>query len=311
MQTHRPTHRLAGVWAAALTALDDRLALDAGLSVAHARWLLANGCDGVLLLGSTGEANSLALPERLALIAAAAGALPAERLMLGIGSPSLADAAALGRAALAAGCPNLLALPPYYYKRASEDGLFAFFAELIERIGDARLRLFLYSIPQLSGVPVTPTLFGRLTTAYPGTVEGMKDSARDWPATARLIAEFPEHAIFSGVERFLLENLRAGGPGCIAASANVLAPLLQRLYRVWRTPAADPLHTDVEAAREAIGNAPIVPALKALTRRRSGNEAWRNVLPPFLPLPPATERALRARLDAMRFFDLVPEMAAA
>ncbi|MSO71395.1 MAG: dihydrodipicolinate synthase family protein [Alphaproteobacteria bacterium] len=311
MQEHRPSHRLAGVWAAALTAADDQLALDIGRSVAHARWLLAHGCDGVLLLGTTGEANSLSYAERLDLIGASAATIEADRLMIGIGSSSLADAVALGRTSLAAGCPNLLALPPFYYKTASEDGLFAFFAEVIERIGDPRLRLFLYNIPKLSGVAVTVELFARLVTAFPGTVEGIKDAAGDWLATERLIADFPDHAIFCGPERFLLETLRAGGAGCIASTANVLAPLLQRQYRAWRTPEADRLQAEVEASRAALDAAPMVAALKALTRRRSGDAAWRNLLPPLQPLAPDVERALFARLAAIRFFDLVPEMAAA
>lgn len=311
MQDHRPTHRLAGVWAAALSALDDRLALDLGRSVAHARWLLANGCDGVLMLGTTGEANSLSYAERLELIGVAANALPADRLMLGIGSSSLGDAVALGRTALAAGCPNLLALPPYYFKSPTEDGLFSFFAELIERIGDPRLRLFLYNIPKLSGVAITADLFARLVTAFPGTVEGIKDADGDWTATERLITDFPGHAIFCGPERFLLGTLRAGGAGCIASTANVLAPLLQRQYRAWRTPDADRLQDEIEATRAALGSIPIVAALKALTRRRSGDAAWRNLLPPLQPLSPEAEGALFARLAAVRFFDLIPEMAAA
>jgi 4-hydroxy-tetrahydrodipicolinate synthase len=311
MQTHKSKHRLPGIWAASLTALDERYALDIGRSVAHARWLLAHGCDGVLILGTTGEANSLAYAERMELIGACAATIPAERLMLGIGSPSLGDAVALARTALAGGCANLLALPPYYYKPASEDGLYAFFAALIERIGDPRLRLFLYNIPQQTGVPITPELFGRLSTDFPGIVEGIKDATGDWPATARLIAAFPKHAIYAGPDRFLLQTLRAGGPGCIAATANVTAPLLQRLYRAWRTPEAEGLHAEVEATRAAFGNISMVPALKALTLRRSGDKAWRHVLPPLRPLAPEAERALFGRLSAMHFFDLVPEMAAA
>ena len=307
MDEHRPPHPLAGVWAAALTPLGDSLAPDRERVLAHARWLLANGCDGVLLLGTTGEANSLSVEARRALIDATS-ALPPERLMIGIGSSALDDAVALGQEALGAGCPNLLALPPFYYKTPSEDGLFAFFAELVARLADPRLRLYLYQIPKMSGVALTPSLIRRLITAFPGTLAGIKDSSGDWVGTAHLIAEFPVLTVFSGTERHLLDNLRAGGPGCISAAANVAAPAIQRLYQAWRTPEAARLLEPAVAARAAMEGLPMIPAMKALLRRKTGDRAWCNLVPPFLPLTAEEERALVARLDVAHFFESVPEM---
>src|ERR1700722_19146505 len=204
----------SGVYAAVLTPLTKELEPDPALFVAQCRWLLENGCDGLAPLGTTGEANSLSVDQRITLIEAAAGAgLPMTKFIPGAGSCALADAVKVTRAAVNAGAAGALLLPPFYYKNPSEDGLFAFFSEVIQRVGDKRLKLYLYLFPQFSTVPITSALIARLMAAYPGTIAVLKDSSGDWSNSARLLKEFPGFGVFSGSEEFLLANLRAGGVG--------------------------------------------------------------------------------------------------
>jgi 4-hydroxy-tetrahydrodipicolinate synthase len=289
---------LRGVYAAVLTPFDDRLEPNAKAYVAHCRWLLANGCDGLAPLGTTGEANSLSVAQRLALIEATAVAgLPMDRFIVGTGSCALADAVSVTKAALAAGSGGALLLPPFYYKNPSEDGLFAFFSEVVERVGDGRLRLYLYHFPQMSAVPITPALIARLKTRYGATIAGVKDSSGDWSYTADLLKEIPGFGAFSGTEQFLLANLRAGGAGCISASTNVTAPMARAVYLAWQQANADALQEALTAARLVLQGFPFQGGLKELVARITGDRHWLNVIPPNRPLSPAQRDELFARLS--------------
>lgn len=299
-----------GVYAAVLTPFDERLEPDHKTYVAHCRWLLENGCDGLAPLGTTGEANSMSLAQRLALIeATAAAGLPMAKFIMGTGSAALADAVSLTKAAVAAGAGGALLLPPFYYKNPSEDGLFAFFSEVIERVGDRRLRLFLYHIPPMSAVPIPPALIHRLKAAYGATIAGVKDSSGDWNYTANLLKEIPGFGAFSGTEQFLLANLRAGGAGCISASTNVTAALAQRVARAWRQPEADALQEKLTAARLVLQGFPFQACLKELVARRTGDRRWLNLIPPNRPLSQAQRDDLFAKLR--RLPEMEPLLAAA
>jgi 4-hydroxy-tetrahydrodipicolinate synthase len=289
-----------GVYAAVLTPFNRALEPDPALFVAHCRWLLANGCDGLAPLGTTGEANSLSVAQRILLIeAAAASGIPMAKFIAGAGSCSLADAVTVTRAAINAGAAGALLLPPFYYKNPTEDGLFAFFAGVIERVGDTRLRVYLYHFPQLSTVPITAALISRLLAAYPGTIAGLKDSSGDWSNTAMLLREFPGFGVFSGTEEFLLANLRAGGVGCISASTNVTAPLARALYLAWRERRADEMQTALTEVRLVIQSYPMQAALKHVVSAITGNHEWINILPPNRPLSETQAAELMDRLRAM------------
>lgn len=304
---------MSGVFAAALTPVTAELEPDLPGLVEHASWLLENGCDGVAVLGTTGEANSFSLDQRLAIVDAAQGALPADRVSIGTGCAALADTVRLTRAALDAGFRHVLMLPPFYYKNVSDDGVFRAFAETIERVGDDALRLTLYHFPQMSAVPISLDVVGRLLAAYPGTVAGLKDSSGDWENTAALLREFPGFAAFSGTERFLLDNLRAGGPGCISATTNVDAPMAQAVHRAWQAGAdeAGALQEALTRVRLVIQAYPAIPALKYLTSRRTGRADWLNLMPPLVDLDQASRESLVSELTALGFFDAVPQMKAA
>ncbi|HLT02287.1 MAG TPA: dihydrodipicolinate synthase family protein, partial [Geminicoccaceae bacterium] len=216
-ETHeRAPRRIAGVWCPVLTPVDQDLNPDAPRFVAHARWLLDEGCHGLVVFGTTGEANSFSVDERIALLEAAVEAgLPRERLVVGTGCCALTDTVRLTRHALSLGITGVLALPPFYYKNNSDEALFNSFDQVIQRVGDADFSLYLYHFPSLSGVPITPGLLERLGAAYPATLAGVKDSSGDWNNTRMLIERFPELAIFPGAETLLLPALEAGGAGCI------------------------------------------------------------------------------------------------
>jgi 4-hydroxy-tetrahydrodipicolinate synthase len=289
-----------GVFAAVLTPLTRSLEPDTRRFVAHCRWLLENGCDGLAPLGTTGEANSLSVGQRRALIEAAAGSgVHMERCIFGSGSCALADAVELTRAAVVAGAAGALLLPPFYYKNPTEDGLFAFFSEVIQRVGDARLRVYLYHFPQLSTVPITAGLIARLMAAYPGTIAGLKDSSGDWSNSANLLKQFPGFGLFSGSEEFLLANLRAGGVGCISATTNVTAPLAQAVYRAWQEPNADRLQKTLTEVRMVLQGYPAQAALKQVMSALTHDPAWLEILPPNRPLAAAQASELIARLTAL------------
>ena len=169
-----------GVVAAVLTPMDENLEPDHKAFGAHCHRLLAAGCHGLSVFGTTGEANSLSVDERLAALEALVdGDVPAETLLPGTGSCALTDTVRLSRAALEVGAAGVLALPPFYYKGVGDDGLYRFFAEVVERIGDERLRLYLYHIPQMTGVDLGLPLISRLIDSYPGVIVGTKDSSGD------------------------------------------------------------------------------------------------------------------------------------
>lgn len=289
-----------GVYAAVLTPFTDALEPDRERFVRHCKWLLANGCDGLAPLGTTGEANSLSVAQRLALIdAAAEGGVPMGQCIIGTGSCALADAVAVTKAAVAAGAGGALLLPPFYYKNPSEDGLFAFFSEVIERVGDRRFKLYLYHFPQLSTVPITLTLVARLKRAYGETIAGLKDSSGDWQVSASFLREFPGFGVFSGSEEFLLPNLRAGGVGCISASTNVTAPLARPVYLAWHKAEADGMQSGLTEVRLIFQSYPLQAALKEVMARVTGDAAWRILLPPNRALEPAQQAELAQRLAAL------------
>src|SRR6266853_5430867 len=221
----------AGVLVPVLTPFTRSGEPDAGRFIAFCRWLLDQGADGLAIFGTTSEANSMAASERMELLdRLIASGIPAAKLMPGAGACSMTEAATLIRHAVGHGVGGVLMLPPFYYKGMDDDGLFAFFAGVIDRVGSSALRVFLYHIPPQTVLGLSLDLVGRLIEAYPETVVGLKDSSGDWNNTAALLERFPGFAVFPGSEVFLLDGLRKGGAGCITASGHVNVPRRQRVY---------------------------------------------------------------------------------
>ncbi len=291
-----------GVLPPVLTPFTEDLAPDRAAFVAHCRWLLCQGADGLAVFGTTSEANSLSGAERMGLLdALVADGIDPAALMPGTGCCALPDSVALTRHALDAGCGGVLMLPPFYYKGVDDDGVFASIAEVIERIGDTRLRVYLYHIPPMAGIGFNLDVVGRLIDAYPKTVVGLKDSSGDWRNTEALISAWPDFATFSGSEVFLLANLRAGGAGCITATGNVNLAAIRTLYARWRSPEADVLQAEITALREAVQAHPMIPALKAILAAHRSAPGWARVRPPLSALAPAAAAALTGALREREF----------
>jgi 4-hydroxy-tetrahydrodipicolinate synthase len=307
MTTAGPTpsdRRVRGVLAPVLTPFHADLSPDARRLARHCRWLLAHGCAGLAPFGTTSEANSLSVAEREDLLdAVLADGVPADRLVPGTGACAVPDAVRLTSQAVRRGCAGVLALPPFYYKAVSEDGLFRFFAEVIERVGDDRLRVYLYHIPPIAQVGFSPKLVERLLRAYPRAVAGMKDSSGDFANTKAILDLFAKEGfdVFVGSERFLLAGMREGGAGCISATANVNAAAIDRLYREWRSPGAEALQEELNGVRGALEKVPVIPALKAVLAHHAGDPEWLPVRPPLAPLAPAQRDAVLADLSARGF----------
>lgn len=289
-----------GVCAAVLAPFDAQYEIDAPLLIDHAKWLLANGCVGLSSTGSTGEGNSMPTRQRIGLLETLLKAgLPADRMIPGTGAAALGDVVELTRHAVQAGCAGALVLPPYYYKNPSEDGLFAAFASLIERVADNRLRLYLYHIPQFTAVPIPYTVIDRLIDAFPGIITGLKDSFGDWNYSETLLKRLPGFAVYPGSEIFLSRVKKAGGAGCISGTVNFTAPLAAQVYAATSDAEAERLQRKLDEVRRVVEARPLVPALKAITAEIAGQPGWARVLPPFVPLPDAVRIDLFKALDGI------------
>ena len=289
---------LRGVIAPVITPFGPDLRPDAGRLVKLCRWLLGHDA-GLAVFGTTSEANSLSVGEKLVLLDALVDAgLPATRMMPGTGCCALTDTVELTRQAVRHGCGGVLMLPPFYYKGVTDDGLYASYSEVIQRVGDARLRIYLYHIPQVSQIPLSPALIERLLGTYPGTVAGIKDSSGDWNSVRGLLERFAARgfAVFPGSEALLLAAMRGGGAGCISAQANVNPGAIAQLHRGWQRPDADAQQAALDALRIALLKYPMIAALKALVAHFGADEAWARVRPPLVSLDAGQRAALLAAL---------------
>ncbi len=300
---------LGGVFAPVLTPFDAELMPDRKAHAGFCRWLLGQGA-GLAIFGTNSEANSLSLTERLGLLEyLLADGLPAARMMPGTGACALPDAVELCRAAAAAPTAAVLMLPPFYYKGVSDDGLFAFYAETIERVGSPELRICLYHIPQMSGVPISLGLIGRLIARYPGTVIGIKDSGGDIRHTRTMLETFPDFRVFCGSESFLTETVRHSGAGCISASANVNPAAICGAYERVAEAGAAERQAALDVFRQTLDRYPMIPALKRIVAEFTRYPGFARVRPPLVRLDEDRSRELIGKLNAMGF--AAPELAAA
>lgn len=299
METTQPS----GILSPALTAFTEQFEIDAERTVAHFRWLLKEGCDALVVFGTTSEANSLSVTERTGFLeyAVSAGIDP-NKLLPGTGCCSLPDSVVLTKHAIGLGCPGVLVLPPFYYKAVSDEGLFRYFATLIERVGDGRLRIYLYHIPPISQVAISFDLIEKLVTEFPRVVIGVKDSSGDWDHTRRLIELFAPGGfrVFPGSEMHLLPALREGAKGCISAFANINPAGLQNVFQNWLRPEADELQEEVQRQGRALRKYPVIPALKAILAKWRTEPEWENVRPPLVALSAEQRDALLRELAATR-----------
>ncbi|MEQ9638530.1 MAG: dihydrodipicolinate synthase family protein [Alphaproteobacteria bacterium] len=303
-------HALKGAWVAALTPLNEDLSADLPAMIAHYRWLLGNGCDGIAVLGTTGEANSFTVAERRQVIdAVSESGLAGDAVMIGTGCCAFPDTVELTKAVLGAGYDNVLMLPPFYYKGVSADGLFASYAEVIQRVGDSRLRIYVYDFPQMTGLEIDAELLARLHEAYPDTVVGVKDSSGRVDDMLATCERIPGFGTFAGTEQYLTDVVRAGGAGCISATANATAPFCGAVWRALQAdgPATDEAQARLTELRLMLQAYPAVPSLKALMADHTGRAAWNRVRPPMLPLD--AERTKKLLAEATSLDLALPEAA--
>lgn len=278
----------SGVIAPLITPFGEDGAPDFERFVSHGEWLMANGCTGLAPFGTTSEANSLGLEERMELLEELIdGGIDPTKLLPGTGMCSLTDAITLTQHAVEMECGGCLMLPPFYYKAPSEEGLFRYFSEVIEAVGDDRLKVYLYHIPPIAQVGFTLPLIGRLMKAYPDTVVGLKDSSGDWANTKSILDEYPTLEIFPGSEAFLLDGLRSGSSGTISASANVNPAALYKVYQNWQSADADALQAKIGNVRKVFQSLNMIPFIKAIVAHYRGDPGWAKLRPPFIELPAA------------------------
>src|SRR5438876_6155833 len=328
---------IRGVLAPVVTPFKDDFSPDRKRFIAHCKWLLSQNC-GLAVFGTNSEANSLSMEERAILLdeLVAAGVDPS-RIMPGIGCCSIMETVKLTKQAVGNGCAGVLMLPPFYYKDVSEEGLYRYFSEVVQRVGDARLKIYLYHIPLVAVVGITTGLVERLLAAYPDAIAGMKDSSGDWNNTKTFLDAFAVRAgravstagaartfdVFVGSESFLLANMRNGGVGTISATANVNAAAIHELYqkcsgvcvkrrgsrKALGTSASTPaeleaLQTRLNVVREVFSTRKfpsIIAALKQAIAIYTDDPAWRTVRPPLVELTPEQAETLAAELKAISF----------
>jgi 4-hydroxy-tetrahydrodipicolinate synthase len=297
------SRRITGVLSPVVTPFAADLSPDPDRFIRQCRWLLAQNV-GLAAFGTNSEANSLSAEERIELLDRLVGAgVDPARMMPGTGCCALPDSVRLTAHAVKLGCAGALMLPPFYYKGVSDDGLFRSFAEVIERVGDARLRVYLYHIPPVAQVPITLGLVERLLKAYPAQTAGMKDSSGDWKNTRAFLDAFAPSGfdVFAGSETFLLANMRHGGVGCISATANVHPGPIARLFDTWRNVDADAQQARLDEIRGVFQKFPMIPALKTAIAHYGRDASWATVRPPLVELTGDQAKALVTDLDQKRF----------
>jgi 4-hydroxy-tetrahydrodipicolinate synthase len=295
--------RITGVLSPVVTPFKADLSPDPDRFVRQCKWLLSQNV-GLAVFGTNSEANSIAVDEKMVLLEklVSAGVDPA-RMMPGTGHCAIPDSVKLTAQAVKLGCAGVLMLPPFYYKGVSDEGLYRNFAEIIERVGEPRLRVYLYHIPPVAQVPISLALVEKLLKKYPGTIAGMKDSGGDWNNTKAFLDAYAKDGfdVFPGAETFLLQGMRHGGAGCISATANTNPGPIARLFETWRNGDADAQQTRLDEIRTTFAKYPMIPALKAAIAHYGGDAAWAKVRPPLVELTPEQNRGLIADLDARGF----------
>ena len=295
---------MEGVIAAVPTPVDENLAPLKDLFVEHCAWALENGCDGLNILGSTGEANSFDGDSRRQVMTWAAEALPNNRLMVGTGTPSLAETITLTEHADDLGYSVALALPPYYYKNPSDEGLYAHYATLIDKIGRDDLRIYMYHFPQMSQVPFSVELVLRLKAEFGPIIAGLKDSSGDFSQSKAFIEATggvdQDFDVYPSSEAFLWDGLSIGSAGIISGSTNIFANLVQAARTAPEGAERDAAMAAVTKARTTAAGYPLMAAMKTAEYWRTGDEGWLRMQPPLRPLSDDQKAALKADLAALK-----------
>jgi len=293
--------RSAEVFAPALTPFHADLSVNRPAFIGFCRWLVSQRV-GLAVFGTNSEANSLSVSEKIDLLDALVEAgIPPARLLPGVGLCALPDAIALTKKAVDLECAGALALPPFYFKPAHDDGLFAYYSQIIQAVGSDRLKIYLYHIPQFTGVGITHALIERLIKEYPRTVVGIKDSSGDWANTESMLRSFPGFRIFPASESLLEKALPLGAAGCISATANVQPRTIVDAIERWGSDDFAGLQARANAVRSLFQQHPMIPALKYVVGEAMEDRTWRNVRPPLRSATDDWAGTLARELSALNF----------
>lgn len=270
-----------GIFTASLTPMNEDLSVNHQLLVDHLNWLLQNGSDGICLLGTTGEANSLTVEERLEVIDRVVDSgINLQKILIGTGCCAYPDTVKLTKYAVEKGAGGILMLPPFYYKNLSDAGILDYFKLVIGKVDNPDMRIYLYHFPKMTGVPFTLSLVQKLIKAHPGIIVGLKDSGGDWAHMASFCNEIPGFKVYAGTEKYLLPILQAGGAGCISASTNATGALCGEIYNQWQADTAKELQAYLSKVRTTFERAPFVSGLKYMFSVWKNNPLWLQMRPP-------------------------------
>ncbi|HET9095708.1 MAG TPA: dihydrodipicolinate synthase family protein [Candidatus Baltobacteraceae bacterium] len=274
------TAQLAGVCAAVVTPFDADLRPDARVAAAHYESLLRSGCDSLNVLGTTGEAMSVSVDDRLRFMESIAGSgLPRERMMIGTGATALGDAIRLTGAAFRLGFAAALLMPPFFYRGISDDGVMHFFEHLFEGVHPPANGILLYNFPAMTGITFHAGLVDRLMSFFPGIIGGIKDSSNDADLQREIHERHPDLLVFPSSESFLTDARERGYAGCISGTV-ALWP--QLAARVWAGDSG--AQNDLTDRRETIARIPLLPGVRYVLARVSGDPDWERSMPPLMPL---------------------------
>jgi len=272
-----------GIYAAALTPINSDFQCNSDELADHCLDLLSRGCSGIALFGTTGEGASFSVEERtVALQEVIAKGLDPDKIILGNGSSSLPDTVALIQAAQHLGCQTFLIAPPSFYKNNSEEGVIAFYRSIIRKVSKNKLKVILYHIPQLSGVPITKKIITTLGNEFPGIFVGIKESEGNLNFTKDLIDTFPDFKVFVGKEIHIVEAVQYGAAGSICGIANLYPELICSLYQQARE-AHCPNQDQINSFSQALKEYQFIAAFKAIMEKRKGSK-WHMLRPPLMPL---------------------------
>ncbi len=289
-------HTMDGIIAAVPTPIDVDFSPIKAAFLEHCTWALSNGCDGLNILGTTGEANSFPSEARAQVMGWAATALPTDRLMVGTGTPSLEETIHLTSLADDLGYPVALVLPPYYYKPASDEGLLAWYRALHQALSDRAIRIFFYNFPQMTGFTIPVPVIAALARDLPERFAGIKDSSGDLDYCRAIRAAAPQMDVFPSSETTLDRVVQDGFAGCISATVNITAPICGEVWRHRDDPPADQL-AELDRQRSAMAGPNLIASVKHMVGIRSEDANWGRVLPPLLPLSDAQARSLQSALS--------------
>ena len=297
---------IRGVLVPLLTPFNDDMTVATGLYVEHAKWLLDQGCAGLVPFGTTGEALSVGIDERIAAVRALVdGGIDPSLMIPGTGLSNVADTARLSRACLDLGCSGVMTLPPFYYKGVSEEGLYRHFVQLLGALGEDA-RIFLYHIPPIAIVGIPTALAARLHAEFPEQIVGIKDSSGEWENTRGLL-DIDGLVVYPGSELPLIDALELGAPGCISATANLNGGAIAKLIDAYfdgDTILVSELQQEVRRFRLLIQDYAPIPAQKRLLALVTGDERWANVRPPLIEMPGEQGRKLLSTLRSEFDFDV-------